>query len=68
MLAISLVLLIVTLVFAFRRVMQPLTALAEAADRVGRGEAVEPLTVTGPYEVARTVKAFNVMQHARWRS
>jgi signal transduction histidine kinase len=51
------------LVFAFRRIMRPLTALAEAADRIGRGEAVEPLTVTGPYEVARTVKAFNVMQH-----
>jgi signal transduction histidine kinase len=63
MLAISLVLLIVASAFAVRWIMRPLTALAEAADRVGRGEVIEPLTVTGPYEVARTVKAFNVMQY-----
>jgi signal transduction histidine kinase len=62
MLAVGVLSVIVILVFALRWVTRPLTALAEAADRVGRGEAVEPLTVTGPYEVARTVKAFNVMQ------
>jgi signal transduction histidine kinase len=63
MLAVNLVSVIVALVFAVRWIVRPLTALAEAADRVGRGEAVEPLTVTGPYEVARAVKAFNVMQY-----
>jgi hypothetical protein len=35
--------------------MQPLTAAAAGA--------VEPLTVTRPYEVARMMTAFNVMQH-----
>jgi signal transduction histidine kinase len=54
---------IVVVVFAVRWITQPLTALAEAADRAGRGEAVEQLLVTGPYEIARTVNAFNVMQH-----
>jgi signal transduction histidine kinase len=63
MLAVGVASAIVILVFVIRWIMRPLIALAEAADRVGRGEAVEPLTVTGPFEVARTVKAFNVMQH-----
>jgi signal transduction histidine kinase len=54
---------VAAVVFAVRWITRPLTALADAADRVGRGEAVEQLTATGPYEIARTVKAFNVMQH-----
>ena len=53
---------IVVVVFGVRWVTRPLTALADAADRVGRGESVELLTVRGPYEVERTVTAFNVMQ------
>jgi signal transduction histidine kinase len=53
---------IIAVVFAVRWITRPLTALAAAADRAGRGESVEPLLVKGPYEVARTVKAFNVMQ------
>ena len=48
--------------FAVRSITRPLTALADAADRVGRGDAVEPLAVSGPSEIARTVNAFNVMQ------
>jgi signal transduction histidine kinase len=61
-LGISVVAVIVAVVFAVRWITRPLTALAAAADRVGRGESVEPLSVSGPYEVTRTVKAFNVMQ------
>jgi signal transduction histidine kinase len=63
LLLVSVAAVIVVVVFAVRWITRPLTALAEAADRVGRGEAVEPLAATGPHEVARTVKAFNVMQH-----
>jgi signal transduction histidine kinase len=62
MLAGSVMAMIAVVAFAARWIALPLTALAEAADRVGRGEAVEPLAVTGPSEVARTVNAFNVMQ------
>jgi signal transduction histidine kinase len=53
---------IVVVVFAVRWITRPLTALAEAADRVGCGESVELLSVRGPYEITRTVTAFNVMQ------
>jgi signal transduction histidine kinase len=53
---------IVVVVFGVRWVTRPLTALADAADRVGRGEPVALLSVKGPYEVERTVTAFNVMQ------
>jgi signal transduction histidine kinase len=62
MLAGSVAVVIAAVVFAVRFIVRPLTALAEAADRVGRGEAAEPLAVMGPSEVARTVNAFNVMQ------
>jgi signal transduction histidine kinase len=62
LLAVSVAAVIAAAVFAVRWIARPLTALAEAADRVGRGEAVEPLAVTGPNEIARTVKAFNIMQ------
>ena len=53
---------IVVVLFAVRWITRPLTALAEAADRLGRGESIELPPVRGPYEVARTVTAFNVMQ------
>jgi signal transduction histidine kinase len=36
--------------------------LAEVADGLGRGEAVEPLPEAGPEEVRRTARAFNEMQ------
>jgi signal transduction histidine kinase len=62
MLAASVAAVIVVVVIGVRWITRPLTALAEAADRVGRGELVEPLAVTGPYEIMRTVNAFNVMQ------
>ncbi|MEF2071796.1 ATP-binding protein [Consotaella aegiceratis] len=39
-----------------------LRVLAQAADRLGRGEAVAPLAVTGPAEVAAASRAFNLMQ------
>jgi len=53
---------IAVVLFVVRWITRPLTTLAEAADRVGRGETVELLSVRGPYEVTHTVTAFNVMQ------
>ncbi|NBN78558.1 HAMP domain-containing protein [Microvirga tunisiensis] len=45
-----------------RQVSRPMLALAGAADRLGRGEAVPPLPVAGPAEVRQTIQAFNAMQ------
>jgi len=44
-----------------RRTVLPLRRLADAADRVGRGEA-QPVQAEGPGEVRRVVTAFNRMQ------
>jgi len=49
-------------VLMVRRIARPLTALAAAAERLGRGEAVEALKETGPLEVRQTTAAFNAMQ------
>lgn len=54
------VVLVVTL--SVRRLTRPLRALAVAADRLGRGEATEPLPESGPVEVQATTRAFNEMQ------
>ena len=51
---------IVTLVA--RRITRPLDRLAAAAERLGRGEEVEPLPVEGPQELRRTIQAFNHMR------
>ncbi|GGE95583.1 HAMP domain-containing protein [Stappia taiwanensis] len=45
-----------------RRLTRPLRELAAAADKLGRGEDVDPLPETGPAEVRGTIQAFNVMQ------
>jgi signal transduction histidine kinase len=37
-------------------------ALATAAEKVGRGEAVDPVLARGPAEIRTTVQAFNAMQ------
>lgn len=47
---------------AVRRIAQPLRRLADAADRLGRGETVEPLPETGAEEMRRTNVAFNRMR------
>ncbi len=53
-------------VLAARRLALPLRRLADAADRLGRGEAVEALpdrgAAGGPEEIRRTVGAFNQMR------
>lgn len=54
----------VTLVasLSLRRITRPLGALALAADRLGRGEAGDPLPEAGPAEVRGATRAFNEMQ------
>lgn len=55
-------LMVLVLAVSLRRVTRPLRRLAEAADRLGRGETVPPLPEEGPDEVRRTTHAFNAMQ------
>ncbi len=46
-----------------RRITRPLRELAQASDRLGRGESVPALPEGGgPEEIARTNRAFNAMQ------
>ncbi len=45
-----------------RRVVGPVRALAEGADRLGRGADTAPLAATGPKELRETTRAFNQMQ------
>ncbi len=45
-----------------RRITRPLRAVADAAERLGRGDNPEPLAETGPDEIQRTTRAFNAMQ------
>ncbi|SKA23859.1 ATP-binding protein [Consotaella salsifontis] len=49
-------------VFAVRAQTRSLRRLADAAERLGRGESVEPLPLTGPAEVVVATRAFNTMQ------
>lgn len=44
-----------------RRVVGPMRALAQGADRLGRGLDAEPLPLRGPSEVRETTQAFNRM-------
>ena len=45
-----------------RRLARPMRGLANAAGRLGRGEAVEDLSEVGPAETRETVRAFNLMR------
>ncbi|RIY01417.1 HAMP domain-containing protein [Aureimonas flava] len=45
-----------------RRIAEPLARLTEAAETLGRGEAVQPLPETGPDDIRHTAAAFNRMQ------
>ena len=47
--------------WAVRRLIQPVRALAQAADRLGRDVNAPPLPETGPTEVATAAHAFNTM-------
>jgi signal transduction histidine kinase len=49
-------------VIAVRTQTRSLRALADASDRLGRGETVAPLMTAGPSEAAAATRAFNTMQ------
>jgi signal transduction histidine kinase len=53
---------ILAVLVSARRITAPLRQLSDAAERLGRGEGVEELSVNGPEEISNTMKAFNVMQ------
>lgn len=61
-LGITTVALIGAVLLVARRIAEPLRHLAEAAERLGRGEAVAELVEHGPQEVRRAARAFNQMQ------
>lgn len=48
-------------IYAARRLSRPLRRLAEAADRLGRGETGAALAEEGPDEARRSIRAFNRM-------
>lgn len=56
------VVLVVLVIFLVRRATRPMAGLTEAAERLGRGEAVDPVPETGPSDVRQTIHAFNAMQ------
>nr|WP_272210336.1 HAMP domain-containing sensor histidine kinase [Marinicella sp. W31]MDC2876206.1 HAMP domain-containing sensor histidine kinase [Marinicella sp. W31] len=60
--AITAILLVVVLWAALSRLIGPLRKLARATDRLGRGEDVEPLDLTGPDEMQKLAASFNDMQ------
>jgi len=47
---------------AIKKITAPLKLLSQATDRLGRGEIVEQLKVSGPQELASAIEAFNIMQ------
>ena len=49
-------------VLSVRTQTRSLAALAQASEKLGRGEAVPPLAENGPVEVAKAARAFNTMQ------
>lgn len=53
---------IILAVLIARRMTKPIKDMGLAAERLGRGEQVDPLPVSGPRDVASSVQAFNTMQ------
>ena len=54
--------LIVIVVVMVRRITRPMELLADAADRLGRGEPVDSLPAKGPSEIRRSTRAFDRMR------
>ena len=58
----SILIVSVVSVLMLRRITRPMGELADAANRLGRGEDVGPLPETGPREARATTRAFNEMR------
>jgi signal transduction histidine kinase len=54
--------LVVIVTVMVRRLTGPMTRLAVAADKFGRGAHIDPLRVEGPRDIRRTTRAFNRMR------
>ena len=52
--------LVIVIIFV-RRILRPVQALAQAADRVSRGEYGAPLALSGPREAREVTASFNIM-------
>jgi len=59
---ITAVVLSIVSIIAVRRIGRPLQRLTESAERIGRGEDVEPMPEEGADDIRRTASAFNRMQ------
>lgn len=59
--------LIFLVIFMVRRITRPLRDLTQAADQLGRGETVEPLKLSGPYDVKKAMISFNTMNERLMR-
>jgi signal transduction histidine kinase len=59
---ITAVLLVLSLLLAIRRILQPVNELSRAAQAFGRGEKVE-ISERGPEDIREVIRAFNQMQH-----
>ncbi|HEY9164389.1 MAG TPA: ATP-binding protein, partial [Magnetovibrio sp.] len=60
--ALALLVVVVVSVWAVRRATQPLDLFTRAAERLGLDFNAQPLSESGPREVQRAAKAFNLMQ------
>lgn len=59
---------VLILLYVFvNRILRPTTALTEAAERMSRGERIDPLTLRGPDEIQQIARAFNDMHERTTR-
>lgn len=58
---------LVLLALVLHRAVRPVQALAVAAEKVSRGERIDPLPMRGPSEVREVAAAFNTMQERQGR-
>lgn len=49
------------MLFTIRSIIRPMRSLAEAAEKIGIGENIQPLREEGPKEIKETIAAFNSM-------
>lgn len=56
------VVLLALMIWMVRRITRPLTQLAVAAEKFGRGETTPPLQEDGPEDIRDTIRAFNCMR------
>ncbi|WP_152907520.1 ATP-binding protein, partial [Stenotrophomonas maltophilia] len=59
---------VLILLYVFvNRIVRPTTALTDAAERMSRGERIDPLSLQGPDEIREIARAFNVMHERTTR-